>query len=207
MEHISVKTSTKRFAAAAITASLVLAACGGDDEPAAEEPAAEEPAADEPAADEPAADEPAAEEPAAEEPAGDDLSALSGSVFVSGSSTVEPISIAVGDAFGDLAPNVAITVEGPGTGDGFAKFCAGETDISDASRPIKGSEAETCAANGIEFIELKVAVDGLSVITSRRTPPSSACRSSTSTPCSARTPSASTTGPTLRRSPTATPPR
>ncbi|MFZ9041355.1 MAG: substrate-binding domain-containing protein [Ilumatobacteraceae bacterium] len=171
MEHISVKTSTKRFAAAAITASLVLAACGGDDEPAADEPAADEPAADEPAAEEPAAeepaaDEPAAEEPAAEEPAGDDLSALSGSVFVSGSSTVEPISIAVGDAFGDLAPNVAITVEGPGTGDGFAKFCAGETDISDASRPIKGSEAETCAANGIEFIELKVAVDGLSVITS-----------------------------------------
>ncbi|MFZ8998722.1 MAG: hypothetical protein ACO3D0_10170, partial [Ilumatobacteraceae bacterium] len=64
MEHISVKTSTKRFAAAAITASLVLAACGGDDEPAADEPAADEPAAEEPAAEEPAAEEPAAEEPA-----------------------------------------------------------------------------------------------------------------------------------------------
>ena len=80
--------------------------------------------------DEPAAEEPAeapAEEPAGEEPAGDDLSGLSGSVFVSGSSTVEPISIAVGDAFADLAQGVAVTVEGPGTGDGFAKFCNGES--------------------------------------------------------------------------------
>ncbi|HSJ91361.1 MAG TPA: substrate-binding domain-containing protein [Ilumatobacter sp.] len=87
-------------------------------------------------------------------------------MFVSGSSTVEPISIAVGAAFGELAPGVALNVEGPGTGDGFAKFCNGESDISDASRPIKAEEAENCAANGIEFIELKVAVDGLSVITS-----------------------------------------
>jgi len=149
--------SPKRYAAAAIVASLALAACGGDDD---DEPAAEEPAeapTEEPM--EEPADEPM-EEPAA------DLSDLSGSVFVSGSSTVEPISIAVGDAFADLAPGVAVTVEGPGTGDGFAKFCNGETDISDASRPIKAEEAESCAANGIEFIELTVAVDGLSVITS-----------------------------------------
>ena len=55
---------------------------------------------------------------------------------------------------------------GPGTGDGFAQFCAGETDISDASRPISEEEAQTCADAGIEFIELKIAVDGLSVITS-----------------------------------------
>jgi phosphate transport system substrate-binding protein len=95
-----------------------------------------------------------------------DLGDLSGAIFVSGSSTVEPISIAVGNAFADMAPGVAVTVEGPGTGDGFAKFCAGETDVSDASRAIKAEEAETCAANGIEFIELVVAVDGLSVITS-----------------------------------------
>ena len=93
---------------------------------------------------------------------------LSGSIFVSGSSTVEPITTAVAKLFGAANPDVAIQVEGPGTGDGFAKFCAGETDISDASRPIKGEEAETCAANGVEFIELKVAIDGLSVITSAK---------------------------------------
>ena len=95
-----------------------------------------------------------------------DGGSASGSIFISGSSTVEPISAAVAKLFSDANPNVAIQVEGPGTGDGFAKFCNGESDISDASRPIKAAEAETCAENGIEFIELKVAVDGLSVITS-----------------------------------------
>ena len=69
-------------------------------------------------------------------------------------------------AFNADNPDVAIQVEGPGTGDGFAKFCAGETDISNASRAIKAAEVETCKANGVEFIELKVAIDGLSVITS-----------------------------------------
>ncbi len=142
--------SSQRFLAAAVVASVALAACGGDDDDA--EPATEEPAAAESADD-------------SEQPAGD-MAELSGSIFVSGSSTVEPISIAVGNAFADRAPGVAVTVEGPGTGDGFAKFCNGETDISDASRPIKAEEAETCAANGVEFIELTVAVDGLSVITS-----------------------------------------
>lgn len=93
-------------------------------------------------------------------------SGTSGSLFISGSSTVEPISTAVAKAFNVGNPNVAIQVEGPGTGDGFAKFCAGETDISNASRAIKGKEAETCVANGIEYIELEVAIDGLSVITS-----------------------------------------
>ena len=57
---------------------------------------------------------------------------------------------------------------GPGTGDGFARFCAGETDISDASRPISAEEVALCEEAGVEFIELKVAVDGLSVITARR---------------------------------------
>ena len=93
---------------------------------------------------------------------------LSGSIFVSGSSTVEPITTAVAKLFGAANPDVAIQVEGPGTGDGFAKFCAGETDISDASRPIKAEEAEACATNGVEFIELEVAIDGLSVVTSAK---------------------------------------
>ncbi len=91
-----------------------------------------------------------------------------GSIFVSGSSTVEPITAAVAKLFSDANPNIAIQVEGPGTGDGFAKFCNGESDISNASRPIKAEEVQKCVDNGIEFIELKVAIDGLSVITSSR---------------------------------------
>ena len=50
-----------------------------------------------------------------------------------------------------------------GTGGGFKKFCSGDTDINDASRPIKASEVEGCAENGVEFIELPVAIDGLTV--------------------------------------------
>lgn len=88
------------------------------------------------------------------------------SIAISGSSTVEPISARNAEKFAASNPDVAISVEGPGTGDGFALFCAGETDISDASRPIKDEEAEQCAKNGIEWIELQVAIDGLSVITS-----------------------------------------
>ena len=90
----------------------------------------------------------------------------SGSIFISGSSTVEPISARNGEKFSVANPGVTISVEGPGTGDGFKKFCAGDTDISDASRAIKPSEAEDCAANGVEYVELKVAIDGLSVLTS-----------------------------------------
>lgn len=93
-------------------------------------------------------------------------SGVGGAVNISGSSTVEPISARVAETFSANNPDVAIAVEGPGTGDGFALFCSGDTDISDASRPIKDVEAEECAANGIEWIELNVATDGLSVITS-----------------------------------------
>ena len=61
---------------------------------------------------------------------------------------------------------MGISVEGPGTGDGFQRFCAGETDISDASRAIKQIEIDACAEGGIEFVELKIAFDGISVLTS-----------------------------------------
>ncbi len=91
---------------------------------------------------------------------------LSGEVVVSGSSTVEPISVAVGEKFIAENPGVDVKVDGPGTSDGFELFCNGETDISDASRAIEEEEIQTCEDNGIEFIELKVAIDGLSVITS-----------------------------------------
>jgi phosphate transport system substrate-binding protein len=97
---------------------------------------------------------------------GASASTLTGSLFVSGSSTVEPISLANAEKFADLEPGIDISVEGPGTSDGFALFCVGDSDVSDASRAIKDEEIATCAENGIEFIELYVAIDGLSVITS-----------------------------------------
>jgi phosphate transport system substrate-binding protein len=72
----------------------------------------------------------------------------------------------VGEAFDGANPGVATSVEGPGTGDGFARFCAGETDISDASRAISDEEIATCGDADIEYVELHVATDGLSVLTS-----------------------------------------
>jgi phosphate transport system substrate-binding protein len=91
---------------------------------------------------------------------------LTGELFISGSSTVEPISSLVAEFYAEQAPGVSITVEGPGTGDGFELFCNGETDISDASRPIEEDEAAVCEENGIEYTELEVALDGISVLTS-----------------------------------------
>jgi phosphate transport system substrate-binding protein len=91
---------------------------------------------------------------------------LTGEIFVSGSSTVEPVSALVAELFSEENPDVAINVEGPGTGDGFELFCNGETDISDASRPIEDDEVEACEANGIEYIELYIGIDGLTVMTS-----------------------------------------
>jgi len=90
---------------------------------------------------------------------------LTGDLFISGSSTVEPVSSLVAEFFSEEAPNVNVSVEGPGTGDGFELFCAGETDISDASRPIDEEEVAVCEENGIEYTELEVALDGLSVLT------------------------------------------
>ncbi len=91
---------------------------------------------------------------------------LTGEIVISGSSTVEPISIGVAEKFSEIAPDVDVSVDGPGTGDGFEVFCKGETDISDASRAIKEEEIEACKAAGIEYLELKVAHDGIAVLTS-----------------------------------------
>jgi phosphate binding protein len=89
---------------------------------------------------------------------------VSGTVTVDGSSTVAPLSEAAADLFRDVEPGVNVTVATAGTGGGFQKFCAGETDISDASRPIKDEEASACKAKGIEYTEVVVANDGLSVV-------------------------------------------
>jgi phosphate transport system substrate-binding protein len=90
---------------------------------------------------------------------------VSGSIVISGSSTVEPISSVVAEIFNETNPDVGFSVDGPGTGDGFELFCNGETDISDASRPIEEDEAKLCKKNGIEYTELEVALDGLTVMT------------------------------------------
>ena len=100
--------------------------------------------------------------------AGGDLTTLSGDIAVDGSSTVFPITEAVAEEFGNLTDGrVRITVGVSGTGGGFKKFCNGETDIADASRPIKGSEVSLCAAGGVEYIEIPVAIDGLTVMVNR----------------------------------------
>jgi len=89
---------------------------------------------------------------------------LSGTVRVDGSSTVFPITEAMAEEFRKVEPAVRVTVGISGTGGGFKRFTTGETDISDASRPIDPAEADVAAQNGIEYIELPVAFDGLSVI-------------------------------------------
>jgi phosphate transport system substrate-binding protein len=96
---------------------------------------------------------------------GDDDGAT-GSLFVSGSSTVEPISRRNAEKFAEAEGGVDISVEGPGTSDGFALFCAGDSDVQDASRAISEEEIAECEANGVEFVELYIAIDGLSVVTS-----------------------------------------
>lgn len=90
---------------------------------------------------------------------------LTGSITISGSSTVEPISSIVAEIFNETNPNVAFSISGPGTGDGFELFCNGETDISDASRPIEPDEEKACKKNGIDYTELEVALDGVTVMT------------------------------------------
>lgn len=90
--------------------------------------------------------------------------AKEGLIAVDGSSTVFPITEAVAEEFQKANPGVKVTVGVSGTGGGFKKFCRSEIDISDASRPIKPSEVDTCFENGVKYIELPVAFDGLAVV-------------------------------------------
>jgi phosphate transport system substrate-binding protein len=93
--------------------------------------------------------------------------ALRGTIDIDGSSTVFPITQAVAEEFHKVHKDVQIPIGISGTGGGFKRFVTGETAISDASRPIKPSEAETAQKNGIEYIELAVAYDGLSILVNR----------------------------------------
>jgi phosphate transport system substrate-binding protein len=89
---------------------------------------------------------------------------LSGTIQIDGSSTVAPLSEAAAELFQDENPGVRVVVGTSGTGGGFSKFCTGETDISDASRPIKEEEAAVCEENGIAYEQVTVANDGLAVV-------------------------------------------
>jgi phosphate transport system substrate-binding protein len=95
---------------------------------------------------------------------GSDSSNLSGSISVDGSSTVGPITETAAELFREDNPDARITVGISGTGGGFEKFCAGETDISDASRPIESDEEQACKDKGIGYEQLQVANDGIALI-------------------------------------------
>ena len=112
-------------ASVALVLTVGLAACGGSDTVTARAPAAARPTAE-----------------------------LTGDVKIDGSSTVGPLSKAAADLFAEEQPKVNVTVGISGTGGGFKKFCNGETDISDASRPIKDEEKAACEAKGVKFAEL-----------------------------------------------------
>jgi phosphate transport system substrate-binding protein len=89
---------------------------------------------------------------------------VAGEIYIDGSSTVYPISEAVGEEFGKSNPDAKVKVGSSGTGGGFKKFANGELAITGASRPIEEEEIEACKKNGIEFIEIPIAFDGLSVV-------------------------------------------
>ena len=94
----------------------------------------------------------------------------SGEIRIDGSSTVGPLTEAVAEAFHDENPDVDITVGQSGTGGGFEKFCAGETDISDASRPIEPEEVAICKQNSVKFEQLIAANDALTVVVNPNNP-------------------------------------
>ena len=130
-------TRYSRLATAVVAGALVLTACGGDNNTDAVN-------------------------------AGNEgNSQLSGSVKADGSSTVAPLTTAAAELFKEEQSGVNVTVGTSGTGGGFEKFCAGETDISDASRPIKDEEKALCEGKGIEFAEIAVANDALTVVVSK----------------------------------------
>ena len=126
--------------------ALAIAACGGGVEA-------------------PAASSPEQSGSSAQSAASSALATLKGDISIDGSSTAFPITEAMAEEFGNATDgNVKITVGVSGTGGGFNKFCSAETVITNASRPIKQTEVELCAEGGIEYIELPVAIDGLSVM-------------------------------------------
>jgi len=98
---------------------------------------------------------------------GDGGQGLSGTIQIDGSSTVQPYAQAAAELFQEENPDVRVTVGGAGTGDGFERFCRGETEISDASREIEPEEQEACTKGGVETEGVQVANDGIAVVTNK----------------------------------------
>jgi phosphate transport system substrate-binding protein len=96
-----------------------------------------------------------------------DLSSLSGEISADGSSTVGPLTQAAAEQFNEQAPNVQITVDISGTGGGFKRFCAGETDVQDASRAITDEETATCQQSNIDWYVFEIAYDGITIVTNK----------------------------------------
>ncbi|MGB3299789.1 MAG: substrate-binding domain-containing protein, partial [Phormidesmis sp.] len=96
-----------------------------------------------------------------------DGAGVTGAIAIDGSSTVYPISEAMAEEFQIANPGTSVTVGNSGSGGGFKKFCAGEIDISNASRQIKDEEIASCEAAGVEFIEVPVAYDGITFVTNK----------------------------------------
>jgi phosphate transport system substrate-binding protein len=128
-------------------AAVTLAACGNKAPAASESSPAASPSASESASASPS-----------------EAPKLSGQIEIDGSSTVFPIMEAVSEEYAAVQPGVKTAVGVSGTGGGFKRFCAGETAISNASRPIKDEEAQACKDAGIEYTEFMIAYDGLSVV-------------------------------------------
>lgn len=132
--------------------ALLLTACGGDS------------ASDEAPASEASGDSGGGSEAASDSGGGSDVS---GTIAIDGSSTVGPLTDAIAEEYAKEAPDVQVNVGISGTGGGFEAFCgAGSTDISNASRPIKDEEKEICEENGIEYTEIRVGTDALTMVTS-----------------------------------------
>ena len=145
-------TSVKALLVIGVLAALAIGACSSDEPTPTPVPVATATAAT------------TQQATATLQPESDSEVELSGEILIDGSSTVYPVTVAAAEDFRIEHPKVQIPVGISGTGGGFKKFTVGETVISDASRPIKDSEREAAAENGIEFIELAVAYDGLSVM-------------------------------------------
>ena len=135
------------------------AACGGD-EPSAQ---TEAPAGD--LNTEPAAQEADAATDSTTNSGGGSGESLSGTIEIDGSSTVSPLTDAIAEEFAAEQPDVSVNVGVSGTGGGFERFCGtGDTDISNASRAIEDEEVALCEENGIEFTEVRVGTDALTMI-------------------------------------------
>ena len=154
-------TTPHRLAALAFVAALAAGACSSTGSSAAPTAAPTSAATAAPAS-----------APVSASTAPASAAALAGTVNIDGSSTVYPITEAVAEEFQKANPGVKVTGRVAGTGGGFKKFCAGETDMNDASRPIKAASTErarevgrvACKAAGIDYAELGIAIDGLTVL-------------------------------------------